>query len=847
MTKKNATLRKTFLSALFVASAAFATAAAAADLTQSMQLLCNPNASYWSSSQARGMTSLVPYKGRLYTSGGDWYANTGAAAIFSIDPETGAYASEFIAGTETINYFRVGGDGRLYVPGLDQREGHANVGALFRRDLDGTWKALMNVPYGNIQDLTSPAGEGFAMHTWDLACWKGKVFTAGYGIAVGPEGSNEKMAVATPYLQYSQRQYRLDNQYTGFTYRRFSSFLAFDDEIFCYPSQYFRVAEPERAGYELEEWRYNPSTGLFDCQTNRWDNLIPGAAAAATRSGRKYSSTYNGYYMMLWHSTSFKGRVLYLAGVENTSATTWALYTAVNDNHHVKATQVDLGEGTVPFCVEKHVTRHGDEILAVVAAEQDADSGRTVNSVWESLDGVTFSKVLTFSANQQASALAYCGDSYYVGMGWRECCPTSWSFSGDDVVGNIYRIKYVPVYRPLELSNAIAVVKDNGASARLSVTVTCIEAPGASLSLSMNGEVVTNWTDVAEGETYFATVETVKGRAYDFAFTGSPQGYADVVSSGAFAASAVDGWFKVDFDDAGYKAGTGWTDLSLVSNPGGTWSDASGTSILVDATVHAPRHVEMDGNQEIVYTPTAPSDAGADVVVTGRVAVVASKLADAKTEDGLIASLFFADVAGEIVPHGFADGAWHALSRGTGLQSGQWVDYAVEIDLNSSAAPRVQYRVDGEALADGSGAAWLPLGAAPERVSAVAFRGMGRIGSFSGDTRAKIVTKYPIPVIGGGGESGGAAGGGLAFGADDATGSRTFSATVTNPVAGAYYTAFTSTELDGTFRAECIVQAKDGDEVIPLGVDATAPSKFVVIVVSATPFNIGDPLPVDGD
>jgi outer membrane lipoprotein SlyB len=110
--------------------------------------------------------------------------------------------------------------------------------------------------------------------------------------------------------------------------------------------------------------------------------------------------------------------------------------------------------------------------------------------------------------------------------------------------------------------------------------------------------------------------------------------------------------------------------------------------------------------------------------------------------------------------------------------------------------------------------------------------------------RAKIVTTYPIPVIGG--ESGGAAGGGLAFGADGATGSRTFSATVTNPVAGAYYTAFTSTELDGTFRAECIVQAKDGDEVIPLGVDATAPSKFVIIVVSATPFNIGDPLPVDG-
>ena len=103
------------------------------------------------------------------------------------------------------------------------------------------------------------------------------------------------------------------------------------------------------------------------------------------------------------------------------------------------------------------------------------------------------------------------------------------------------------------------------------------------------------------------------------------------------------------------------------------------------------------------------------------------------------------------------------------------------------------------------------------------------------------MAKYPIPVIGGGESVG--VGGGLAFGANGETGSRTFSATVANPVAGAYYTAFTSTELNGTFRAECIVQATGGDEVIPLGVDATAPSKFVVIVVSATPFNIGDPLP----
>ena len=83
--------------------------------------------------------------------------------------------------------------------------------------------------------------------------------------------------------------------------------------------------------------------------------------------------------------------------------------------------------------------------------------------------------------------------------------------------------------------NAVSVVKDNGTSARLSVTVTCLEAPSASLALALNGTTVTNWENVVEGETYSLTVPTVQGRAYDFAFTGTPAGYSTVMSAGAFS------------------------------------------------------------------------------------------------------------------------------------------------------------------------------------------------------------------------------------------------------------------------------------------------------------------------
>ena len=66
---------------------------------------------------------------------------------------------------------------------------------------------------------------------------------------------------------------------------------------------------------------------------------------------------------------------------------------------------------------------------------------------------------------------------------------------------------------------------------------------------------------------------------------------------------------------------------------------------------------------------------------------------------------------------------------------------------------------------------------------------------------------------------------------------------MSNPAAGAFYTAFTTTDLTLPFTAECCVQAKQGDEVLPLEVDATPSTKFVKIVVSAVPFAPGTPLP----
>ena len=80
----------------------------APDLTGSMTFLCNPNKSRWSTTSAndgrsRAMTTIVPYRGKLYVSGGCWDPNMGWAPIFAVDPVDGSYVREYQAGSERFD------------------------------------------------------------------------------------------------------------------------------------------------------------------------------------------------------------------------------------------------------------------------------------------------------------------------------------------------------------------------------------------------------------------------------------------------------------------------------------------------------------------------------------------------------------------------------------------------------------------------------------------------------------------------------------------------------------------------------------------------------------------------
>ena len=495
ITKGSMKMRCMMGAAIAAAGLTMVAAADVPDLTDSMEAMCNPNASRWTTSQplARAATSLGVCDGMLFVSGGDWNKNLGPCPIFSVDPYTGAYVKEFESGTESIDYFRTDSEGCLYAPSVDPREGHANECNVARRNADGTWTPLKIAPNRCIADAY------YGTHTWDVAFWKGKIFTAGYGIGAGPEKTTARLSDATPQIASLYRVYASQFGGTFQRYRRFYAFLPFEDDLFCYPLVYSGVgnnAYSKIGSYDYEEWRYDEATGTFACTTNAFSNVTPGLS----QSDLAFVSD-SSMDVQLWHPTAFNGRVLYIAGMAEmtisgvTGMTTvpFALYTAQNVNHSVRATRVDLGSGVFPFDIFVH-----DGVATVLAAQYDSTAKKAVNSVWESTDGVSFTKKFTFSGVQHACAIAWCDGAYFVAMGAREAVKNAWTFTGTDEVGKIYRIRD-PAY-----ADAIQVVAENaevsvpeGGTAVARFKLAAQPAASVTAAVRVSGGVPAVSTDVA--------------------------------------------------------------------------------------------------------------------------------------------------------------------------------------------------------------------------------------------------------------------------------------------------------------------------------------------------------------
>ena len=436
------------------------------DLTAQLEYLGNPAYTRWPGSpMSRHVQDLFPYKGKIYTSGGEWDTNTGPCPIFAVDPYSGAYTNEFDAGTDAIYEFKEFSDGRLYTSAIDLHEGAANVGSTFRRGLNDVWYAYNTACTAcNITDFGSFAYEGYRIHNWDMAEWNGYVFVCGYGISGSTNWCTKAMFDTTPQLTSIYRYYddpKTQSNPDQLGLRRFCTFLPFDDDIYCYPIQESQANNITR--FDWEEWRFNEATRKFVCQTNTWANVAPGITLEAASFTFPTNTRAD---VQLWHPTKFGSRVLYIVGGhgdDGFNIPPWAAYSAVNENHHVKATKIDLGGDDVkPFdiCV-------ANGTAYIVAAQAGMKATQVTNSVWKSSDGVSFTKIFTFVSTRQASAICYYDGYFFLGMGSNSFTKNGWpKVTSGDISGRIYRVRLPQGSTPAVVAstNAVGVVEGGSGS-----------------------------------------------------------------------------------------------------------------------------------------------------------------------------------------------------------------------------------------------------------------------------------------------------------------------------------------------------------------------------------------------
>ena len=305
----------------------------------------------------------------------------------------------------------------------------------------------------------------------------------------------------------------------------------------------------------------------------------------------------------------------------------------------------------------------------------------------------------------------------------------------------------------------------------------------------------------------------------------------DESAGGSEAEREIVDWFNVEFGDAGYQPGADWTRVS-VDKSGGMWSgDDNGQTVLDAAT----RRVTIDGEFRgvLAYTPKEASEIGVDVVLTG---CALAEPAERTAKPAAVPFAFtFEDVDSRVFPLVYAGGDWHRFGK-DGFAASSWVEWKVEFDYSSESAPRVRMTVGAET------SDWLALAMSGRQIAGIGFAG----GTF-GDFRARVL-KMP-----GGGEvielvtpefakDGGGAG--LAVReSEDGSAKQVFALNIANPVKGAYYTVFTTTDLTQPFFSEGkSVQWLDDGGALTLDVPADGPSKFATVVISLEPIAEGTPL-----
>lgn len=333
------------------------------DVTAKLVMLGNP---FNKGAYARNVWDMQLYNGRIYLGHGDLVSDGGPVPVISLDPQSGAFRTEYSVNEEQIETFKVM-DNKLYIPGPDAIESW-DYGNYYV--LDGSWQKYRTIPKAN--------------HVFDIALYNGQLYSA-------------NSSTTTPYTVMSSKD-------AG---RTWTPTAPSGSAFYSYDNVAFNLFEFRGKLYAVSR--------LFYSDTNKYNCLlaIDGSSAQPLKvSGKQMLPGGSALYQYrLVRIQEINNKLVYI-GSKVANGLQW-----IPDNLFVAS---DFSQSTrVVFpesgALATDVIKRGGTAY-VLASVKGAD-GRYRNIVYRSADLQNWSELFRFTSDAFARSFEELNGDFYFGLG----------------------------------------------------------------------------------------------------------------------------------------------------------------------------------------------------------------------------------------------------------------------------------------------------------------------------------------------------------------------------------------------------------------------------------------------
>ena len=499
------------------------------DVTSSLEYVGNPAKNRWpANSYPRGVLDLQFHKGKLLAGSGEVEVNPGPVYLYGIDPVTLDTRFEYSAGTEAISNFRVASWGELLAPSQDPHEGDPNQAHVYIRGTNAVWRKYSSIggkvatgTWGSVWNKT---------HIWDMEEFDGRVFTAGYQLHWSTNRCVNFVDTGSITNAYRMFSFMFPNRgyIKWWSLRRQMQFLRFADDLYAVPNALiqpnYTVSDMNQCGNAMEVFHWNPSTMKFDESRQEMLTLFPSISSNDFRlvlspvEDRIWdllpTGTYDPLIVRLWHTTPFRGRVLYVGSYDTRQATPAltsyplplmgcsATVKTSGGEKTIKADRISFDGDNEEYPWDFTVV--GDTCYALTS-KPNASTKVVRHSVWKSTDGISFSRVLSFDFHQNMISLDYRDGWFWFGTGVKHATRGYAYDKQADEAGAIYRVRLPQEPTSVEAVNPPTTVAEGGSasiafrltaqpSSDMTLRVAARERRGVSLDKSSLTFTTSNWS-----------------------------------------------------------------------------------------------------------------------------------------------------------------------------------------------------------------------------------------------------------------------------------------------------------------------------------------------------------------